>query len=94
MKRVEVSGENDKHMVLMYAISTCGWCKRAKRFLEDNKIRYEYVDIDLCNSQDRKRIRGDIVKRGGDLIYPTIIVDNTILITGYKEDKIREVLEI
>lgn len=94
MKRVEVSGENDKHTVLMYAISTCGWCKRAKRFLKDNKIRYEYVDVDLCNSQDRERIGEDIVKRGGEMIYPTLIVDNKILITGYKEDKIREVLEI
>ena len=94
MKKVKVSGENDKHMVLMYAISTCGWCKRAKRFLEVNKVRYEYVDVDLCNSQDREMIREDIVRRGGDIVYPTLIVDNELLITGYREDKMREVLEI
>jgi glutaredoxin-like protein NrdH len=94
MKKVKVSGENDKHSVIMYAISTCAWCKRTKKFLNDNKIKYEYVDVDLCDSQDREKIREDIVSRGGDLIYPTIIVDDDILITGFQEDKIREALEI
>ena len=94
MKKVEVSGENDKHRILMYAISTCGWCKRAKRSLKDNKVRYEYVDVDLCNSQDRERIREDIIRRGGDMVFPTIIVDDKILITGFREDRIREILGI
>jgi glutaredoxin len=94
MKKVKVPGENDKHTVLMYAISTCGWCKRAKRFLKENKIMYEYVDVDLCNTEDRERIREDIARRGGDVLYPTIIVDNEILITGLKVEEIKEALEI
>ena len=94
MKRIDVPGENDKHRVLLYAISTCGWCKRTKRLLEDNKIKYEYVDVDLCNSQDREEIRKEILHRGGRLVYPTMIIDDEILINGFKEDRIREVLEI
>lgn len=78
----------------MYAISTCGWCKRAKKFLRDNNINYEYVDIDLCSREDRDRIREDITSRGGRLSYPTIIVDDRILITSFQEEKIREALEI
>ncbi|UCE44390.1 MAG: glutaredoxin, partial [Candidatus Bathyarchaeota archaeon] len=61
MKKVEVLGENDKHRVLLYAISTCVWCKRTKRFLEDNKVKYEYVDVDLCNPEDREKIRKEIM---------------------------------
>jgi len=94
MQTTRVPGRNNKHKVLMYAISTCGWCKRTKNFLRNNSIEYEYVDVDLCSREDREEIRKDILNRGGRLSYPTIIIDNKSLITGFQEDKIREVLEI
>ena len=94
MQTTRVPGRNNKHKVLMYAISTCAWCKRTKNFLRDNNIEYEYVDIDLCGREDREEIRKDILSRGGRLSYPTIIIDNKSLITGFQEDKIREALEI
>lgn len=94
MRTTKVPGEYNKHRVLMYALSTCGWCKRAKRLLRDNRIEYEYIDVDLCSMEDRERIRRDILSRGGRLSYPTIIVDDTILITSFQEDRIREALEI
>lgn len=92
LETVKVSGTNKKHRVLMYAISTCAWCKMTKRFLNDNKVEYEYVDVDLCNERDRQTIRDDISKRGGELSYPTIIVDDKILITGFRKDRIGEAL--
>lgn len=94
MKRVKVPGEDNRHRVFMYAISTCAWCKRAKRFLENNKIEYEYVDIDLCNGEDQEKVRSDILSRGGRLSYPILIVDDKIVINGFQEHKIREALEI
>ena len=94
MKSTKVPGKNNKHRVFMCATSTCAWCKRAKKFLEDNKIEYEYVDVDLCSREDREKIRRDILRRGGRLSYPTIIVDDKIMITGFQESKIREALEI
>ena len=94
MRTVKVLGRNSKHKVLMYAISTCGWCKRAKKFLKDNDVEYEYVDVDLCSWKDKEKIRQDIQNRGGRLAYPTIIIDNKILLTGASPDKLREVLEI
>jgi len=72
----------------MYAISTCAWCKRTKQFLKDNDVEFEYVDVDLSSDEDHEKIEKDITKRGGELVYPTIIVDDKILITGYKTDKI------
>ena len=80
------------HKVFVYAISTCAWCKKAKNFLKDNGVEYEYVDVDLCSDEDREKIRKDIMKRGGRPSYPIIIVDDKTLITGFKEDKIKEAL--
>ena len=94
MKTTLVPGKKRDVKVVVYAISTCPWCRQAKRFLRDHDIEYEYVDIDLCSTEDREKIRGDILSRRGRLSYPTIIVDDRVLITGYQEDKIREALEI
>jgi glutaredoxin len=94
MKTVKVRGKNSKHKVLMYAISTCAWCKLTKNFLKDNDIEYEYVDVDLCNEEDQEKISRDILKRGGRLSYPALIIDNKKLINGFRKDEIKETLKI
>lgn len=92
MDIVKVPGKNNKHKVLMYALSTCAWCKKTKQFLKDNGVEFEYVDVDLCDRADRKKVHDDIESRGGDLAYPTLIVDNKTLIIGLHEDTIRKAL--
>jgi len=94
LKPKKVSGKNNKHKVLLYALSTCAWCRLTKQFLNDNRIEYEYVDVDLCSEKDREKVRTDIQRRGGDVSYPTIIIDDKILINGFRKDKIREALDL
>jgi glutaredoxin-like protein NrdH len=94
MKTTKVEGKNKKHQVLLYALSTCAWCKRTKQFLKNNNIEYEYVDIDLCSEEDKERIRQDITHHGGSLNYPTMIIDDKKLVAGYDEAGIREALGI
>jgi glutaredoxin len=94
MQLSKVSGKNSKHKVLVYALSTCVWCKMTKQFLKDNNIEYEYIDVDLCDEEDKVKIRQHIQRKGGNLSYPTIIVDDEILITGFRKDKLKEALGI
>ena len=94
MKTIKVLGTNNKHKVLMYALSTCGWCKKTKDFLRNSDVEYEYIDVDLCSVEERAQIREDILKRGGRLSFPTLIIDDETLITGSNERRIREALDI
>ncbi len=94
IKTNRVTGKNKGHKVQLYALSTCVWCKKTKKFLTDNSVEYEYVDVDLCDPKDQEEIRRLILEKGGRLSFPTIIVDGKILITGFHEDKIAEVLKI
>ena len=94
MKTIKVRGRKKNHRVLLYAISTCGWCKRMKKFLKENDVYYEYVDVDLCTFDDRQKIKEDILNRGGRLSYPTLVIDDKVLITGYQEDEVRKNLDI
>lgn len=94
MKVVKVTGKNHKHRVFLYALSTCAWCKLTKRFLSDNNVEYEYVDVDLADDDDRKKIRADIEKRGAEPTYPLIIVDDKKVITGFVKNQIAEALNL
>jgi glutaredoxin len=94
MNLSKVSGKNNAHKVLVYALSTCVWCKMTKQFLKDNGIEFEYVNVDLCDEEDKVKIRQHIQNKGGNLSYPTIIIDDNILITGFRKDKLKEALGI
>ena len=90
----KVSGKNNKHKVFLYALSTCVWCKLTKEYLNENNIEYEYVDVDLCNEEEKQKIHETIQSKGGTLSYPTTIVDDNVVITGFRKDKLKEALEI
>jgi glutaredoxin-like protein NrdH len=89
----KVSGKNSKHKVIVYALSTCVWCKMTKQFLKDSNIEYEYVDVDLCTEKEKEKIRSDIQSKGGSLTYPTTIIDDKKLIMGFRKDLLKEALE-
>jgi glutaredoxin-like protein NrdH len=90
----KVQGTNKQHKVIVYAISTCVWCKMTKQYLKDNKIEYDYMDVDLCTPKEKEKIHQDILKRGGALSYPTTIVDDKTLITGFRKDLLKEALQL
>ncbi|XES77375.1 MAG: glutaredoxin family protein [Candidatus Bathyarchaeia archaeon] len=94
MDVVKVTGSNSKHKVFVYALSTCVWCKMTKQYLKDNNIDYQYVDVDLCTEDDKAKIRQDIQNRGGALSYPTTIIDDNKVVTGFRKDLLKEALEL
>jgi glutaredoxin-like protein NrdH len=94
MDLVKIPGKNKKHKVFLYAISTCAWCKMTKQFLKDNDVEYEYVDVDLTTQKDHEKIRQDIENRGAEPNYPLIIVDDKVMINGFRKDKIKEALDL
>ena len=94
MQFSKVSGQKKQHKVVLYTLSTCAWCKMTKQFLKDNDVEYDYIDVDLCEEEDKQKIREHIQSKGGPLSYPTIIIDDNMLITGLRKDKLKEALEL
>ena len=90
----KVPGKNTKHKVIVYALSTCVWCKMTKQFLRDNGIEYEYVDVDLCSEEEKDKIRKEIQAKGGSLNYPTTIIDSEKVVTGFRKDLLKKELEL
>lgn len=87
-----ISGKKNDHKVTLYALSTCVWCKMTKQFLNDNGVEYEYVDVDLLDDKTKSKVHANILSKGGDLTYPTTIVDDKTVIAGFRKDKLKEAL--
>ncbi len=94
MQFSKVSGKKNNHKVTLYALSTCVWCKMTKQYLNDNSVEYQWVDVDLLDDNDKTRVHTDIISKGGVLSYPTIIVDDKTIITGFRKDLLKEALNL
>ena len=94
MVLVKVDGEKNNHKVFLYTLSTCGWCKKVKELLKENKVNYEYVDVDLLKADERKAALDDIHKKNVPIGFPVIIVDDIKVISGYQPEKIKEAIGV
>jgi len=79
--------------VKLYTLSTCSHCKAAKKFLDDCSVRYEFTDVDLLDINERVAVVEDIRKINPRCSFPTIVIGDTIIV-GFKEQEIREALEL
>lgn len=87
-----VSGKKTKHIVI-YALSTCPWCRKTKNLLNELGIEYDFVDIDLVPAEEKQALLDTMCKWNPACSFPTIIIDDKKCIVGFKEDEIRKVVE-
>lgn len=78
--------------VMMYALSTCGWCKKAKAFLDDHDVQYDYVYVDLLRGVEKDQVLETVRQWNPKATFPTIVIDDQQVIAGFKEDQLREAL--
>ncbi len=85
-----VSGKK-KGNVLLYALSTCGWCGKAKKLLDDLGVDYSYVDVDLLEGEGRKQAIKEVERWNPSRSFPTIVINDKCIV-GFDESKIRKTL--
>jgi glutaredoxin-like protein NrdH len=77
--------------VKIYTISTCSHCKSTKRLLDACKVKYEFTDVDLLDTEERSAIMEDVRKLNPRCSFPTIIIGDKVIV-GYREKEIKEAL--
>ncbi len=82
----------ENRRVRLFALSTCGWCRRAKTFLEEKKIEYECFDVDLLEGEAKEAARAEVARVNPRRSYPTIVVGEDGVVVGFDEDKLKQLL--
>jgi glutaredoxin len=88
-----VKGEN-KGKIMLYALSTCGWCRKTKELLNELGVEYNYIYVDLLKDENKDIAMDEIKKWNPRYSFPTVVVNDKTCIVGFKEDKIREALDL
>lgn len=79
--------------IKIYTLSTCSHCKATKKFLNDNKVVFDFIDVDLLQGDDRQKMLEEVMQYNPDRSFPTILIGDKVII-GFKENAIKEALGI
>jgi len=82
----------DKGKVVLYALSTCGWCKKTRMLLEDLEVEYDYVYVDLTTGDERDEAVKALQEFNPDVSFPTIVINDSDVIIGFEMDEIEDKL--
>lgn len=87
-----VAGKNKGHIVL-YALSTCPWCKKTKKLLDELGVEYYFCDVDLMKEEDKQEALELIEKWNESRSFPTLVIGDKQCIVGFQEIEIRGALQ-
>jgi glutaredoxin len=76
--------------ITIYSLSTCPWCKKAKRYFEERNMPYDNTDYDLADDEKQESINRDMrdMEAGG---FPVVKIGRDVVV-GYQPDRYRELL--
>ena len=86
-----VAGKDRGH-ILLYALSTCIWCKKTKKLLDSLGVEYNYVDVDLVDDTEKDAVTKEIMRWNPSCSFPTIVINKKQCIVGYKENELKKAL--
>ena len=86
-----IDGEN-KGKIMLYALSTCGWCKKTKDFLKKSGVDFSYVYVDNLEGNERDETMEEVKKWNPRRSFPTLVINDEKCIVGYNEDEIKRAI--
>ncbi|MDW7649864.1 MAG: glutaredoxin family protein [Bacillota bacterium] len=77
----------------LYALSTCFHCQRTKKWLTENNVDYDYVDVDLAEGDERTKLVNEVQEMTGASQFPVVKLGDKHVV-GFNEEKLKELLGV
>jgi glutaredoxin-like protein NrdH len=90
--RGSITGTHNEHHTVFYGLSTCIWCRRTRQFLEDQGVEFDFTYVDLLKGQEREEAVEQVRRWNSTVSFPTVVVDDSRCVVGYKPEKLKEAL--
>ena len=74
--------------VTIYSTPTCHYCRLAKEYFDEHKIKYESFDV--AGDMERRR---EMMEKSGQLGVPVIIIDKDVVV-GFDRPRLAQLLDI
>jgi len=79
--------------VYIYALSTCPYCRMTKKYLTENGVEYDFVDVDLLTGDEKQQVVDEVKSLSGGTSFPVIKVGDEIIV-GFNKVRLKELLEL
>jgi glutaredoxin-like protein NrdH len=89
---IEHVNGKDKGTVMLYALSTCGWCRMTRELLTTLGVSFSYVYVDLLAGDELRQVTAELQKYNKKNSFPTLVINGSKVIIGYRDDEIVEAL--
>jgi glutaredoxin-like protein NrdH len=80
--------------IMLYALSTCGWCAKTKELLRNLGVEFDYTYVDLLEGKEQDDAMDQIEKWNPSGSFPTLVINNKKSIVGFREEEIRGALGV
>lgn len=87
-----VQGTNQGHDITLYALSTCGWCRKTKELLDAKQVAYKFIYVDRCEGDERTEVTARMRELNPRGSFPTMQIDGEVVV-GFDEERIEELLK-
>jgi glutaredoxin len=78
----------------LYALSTCGWCRKTRDWLDEHRVAYQLCYMDQVNGEEKEAAKNRLLEFVSRLSFPVLIIDDgKEVIQGYKPEKFEECLQ-
>lgn len=90
---IEVAGKEYEKELVIFALSTCAFCKRAMNHLKNKEIPFKYIYLDELEVSKKEAIKAELRKQyKKSLIFPFLLVNWQQALTGFVEVKWNEII--
>jgi glutaredoxin len=60
-----------------------------KKFLDDNEVEYDVIDVDLLEGDERTAVVAEVKQLSGGTSLPVLVVDDDVIV-GFNKAAIKE----
>ncbi len=75
--------------IKLFALSTCPYCRMTKKYLEENAVTFEVLDVDLLEGDERQDAIAEVKSLSGGTSFPVLVVDGDIIV-GFNKTAIKD----
>jgi glutaredoxin len=79
--------------VRVFALSTCPYCRMARKYLDENDVAHDVTEVDLLTGQEREDAIAEVKDLSGGTSFPVIIVDEEVIV-GFNKKRMKELLDL
>ncbi|HPR49800.1 MAG TPA: glutaredoxin family protein [Spirochaetota bacterium] len=85
---IDEDGSNVPCEITVFALSTCGFCKRSLMFLRDNHIRFKYIYVDLLDMELKEKVKSALSDKFTTRIgFPFAVLNGNEYLRGFNQEE-------